>query len=353
MLISLDIDLNTTDRTAGRIEYEAKEFLKANGFTVLASGDGLSAYSSSGDIITASGSGANGMNNARAWYRIQSPEGYEWIRQITSVTGDPDLRVKFSLADGFTGGSGSADTTPTATDEELELGGGTDASPTGQNGAYPNISSGIRRILGCIDNSDPYGFWIVCLDDYNQSDPNFVWMHDKVVPVADHQLPPSSTGDTELFVNYYNASTTAEGFRRVDMTDKDPSNACARWSYFGGSHGNCCISCTNNDWTDQPVNPENGNPDIGTNIWYREATQGGTTGIKGFSRFIYSYLPTDGGIDTHRETYNCLGKNNLFIRMDDCVLLWDGSAVATDLASNTWDSVDANFAQRVISLANV
>lgn len=55
--------------------YDLKAVMKLAGYTVKGSGDGNAAFSSTTDIITNSGSGANGINNTDAWFTIRQPTG--------------------------------------------------------------------------------------------------------------------------------------------------------------------------------------------------------------------------------------------------------------------------------------
>lgn len=110
-----------------------RNFLRDSlGWVVVAESDG-STYEAdvvnNGHQITHAGTGAGGMSNTNAWFRIQDPDGSrEWtFQRSTTVT---SWRVKASALDGFTGGTPSATATPSATDEQILLGGGTDASPT-------------------------------------------------------------------------------------------------------------------------------------------------------------------------------------------------------------------------------
>jgi len=135
------------------IPYDIKTALKSVGWVVKASGDGLSAYSATTDIINTMTSGANGWLNARAWFRIQSPSGNEeYIFQRTTATA---IRVKMSHFAKFTGGSPSSTTTPSATDEALLMGGGSDASPTGYSASG---LTGYRHYIG-MDADAPYSWY--------------------------------------------------------------------------------------------------------------------------------------------------------------------------------------------------
>ncbi|MGW8177443.1 MAG: hypothetical protein ACWGQW_01385 [bacterium] len=122
-------DVNEVVATGAAAIFKLKTVLKAAGWTVPRSSDGLT-YNSTGDQITHAGTGAGGMENNRAWFVIQSPNGeHQWCFQKES--GDnAEWRVKVSPLAGFVGGSPSAIIVPTATDQTTIFGSGTDASPT-------------------------------------------------------------------------------------------------------------------------------------------------------------------------------------------------------------------------------
>ena len=98
------------------------------GWKKLRDSDGTT-YSSSGAQVTGSGTGARGLRNASAWVNLQSPDGKFNVTIQRSTSSNLTWRVKVSPND-FTGGSPSATQTPSATNESIVLGGGTDASPT-------------------------------------------------------------------------------------------------------------------------------------------------------------------------------------------------------------------------------
>lgn len=111
--------------------FRLKELLKTQGWSVTSSSDGTT-YNAAGDQITHSGAGADGMDNNLAWFNIQEPgangRAFTWQRGGNGAL----WRVKYSggPATGFVGGTPTATRTPSATDEVLCAGGGTDASPT-------------------------------------------------------------------------------------------------------------------------------------------------------------------------------------------------------------------------------
>lgn len=139
--------------------YQVKEMMKAAGWSVLSSSDGTT-YNGAGDQISSGGSGAGGMDNTNAWFRIQNPDGVEFTFQRVNLS--YYFRVKCSPVNGFTqnqdGGGSPPDAThtPYATDQGVLIGSGTDASPTG-NFLFPN--SGTWRFKGGADSASPYHFW--------------------------------------------------------------------------------------------------------------------------------------------------------------------------------------------------
>lgn len=150
-----------------------KASLKAAGFVVTKSGDGLATYSSSADILTnenltdttvtdpASNDGttfakiANSICNNRAWFIVKPNASAtftgEWCIQLISFQSTISLRVKFSPG-GFAGGSATQTPAPTtASDEKYNCGGGTNASPTGT--AFTTGGDGSFRCNTTFDNA--------------------------------------------------------------------------------------------------------------------------------------------------------------------------------------------------------
>jgi len=131
--------VNNTPATAGFSMYLLVSTLVTAGWVVKASGDGVASYSAaSGASVTSGNTGALGFDNTNAWVRIQAPavnggsivnQTREWTFQ-RGTTNNKGWRFKYSASAGFTGGSPSATVTPSATDEVIMVGAGTDASPT-------------------------------------------------------------------------------------------------------------------------------------------------------------------------------------------------------------------------------
>jgi hypothetical protein len=102
--------------------------LLSAGWTVPSSSDGTT-YNASGNQLTGSGSGAGGLGNTSAWFVVRDPSGRrEFCFQ--RGTANTSFRAKYSALSKFSGGSPSATRVPAATDEQVILGAGSDASPT-------------------------------------------------------------------------------------------------------------------------------------------------------------------------------------------------------------------------------
>jgi len=141
--------VNGTPATSSIAMYQLISTLMTAGWLKKADSDGVT-YSSSGVQVTSGNIGTNGLNNTKAWVRLQSPSVNGQTREFTFQRGTTfDVwRIKYSASAGFTGGSPAATVTPSSTDEVFMLGGATDASPTffswftTDNGYYWNIACG-------------------------------------------------------------------------------------------------------------------------------------------------------------------------------------------------------------------
>lgn len=178
--------------------FRLKEMLKDAGWAVKASGDGRSAYSASGDVITNTSTGDNGMANVRAWFRIASPDDVvEFTFQVIVVLNNHEVRIKsnFGRAGLFTGGAPDAETTPSATSEIVLNGGGTDASPTGVGWWHGNSTDAGARAYGAAETVYPYRFWWTSNASASPYTKGAMLALDTVIPVD-----PS---DTDIYVIWH------------------------------------------------------------------------------------------------------------------------------------------------------
>lgn len=134
------------------------EMLVAAGWSYKASGDGLAGYNATGKVFTGTSSGALGWNNNRAWARLQGPAATREIVIQHNAAGG--LRLKYSASAKFIGGTPSATVTPSATDERVLRGAGTDATPTLSAFWSTSTPSGLVKYQGAAMGTAPYGFWM-------------------------------------------------------------------------------------------------------------------------------------------------------------------------------------------------
>lgn len=121
-------NVNSVPATGALAIYSLLSTLLAATWTKPQDSDGTT-YSSSGAQVTGGAAGTNGLANTSAWFVVRDPNS---ARSFSFQRGTTNLlwRVKYSRAAGFSGGSPAAAVTPSASDEVVLLGGGTNASPT-------------------------------------------------------------------------------------------------------------------------------------------------------------------------------------------------------------------------------
>lgn len=239
---------NTTPATGAEVMYDMKTRLVAAGWVVKSSSDGTT-YNSTGDQISSPGSGANGMNNSNAWFRIQDPAT---LREFLFQRGTTSLSWKsyYSALDKFTGGAPSATVLPTATDQQQIIGTGgafntawfpTDATYRAHHGAEAAAISGV------------YAFYVIL----TLNGTGVVQKGSLIIEAgaagsfpsadADPLIIIPATGSTEfLYTSLYNVSTSVvRGWYKMNLAGETwvmmPAKALVDSSYTlwpGGSGTN-------------------------------------------------------------------------------------------------------------------
>lgn len=182
--------------------------------TLILAGWTVQAY---GDATTYTASGAGWTSSIfatalRSWVRVREPGGRrEWI--IQRVSAHTQWRVKYSANAKFSGGSPAGNTTPTATDEQVLLGAGTDASPTGAtlfgiDGAYR-----VHVICDSTAVGNAYPFILYCSTNITGTSAAGIIMQDPMI------VGSYDAGDVDPVVVIATTSTTL--------------NACAGWMAYG------------------------------------------------------------------------------------------------------------------------
>lgn len=149
---------NQTPATGALAIFSLKALLKGltpTAWTVPSSSDGTTYFSAS-DGITTGAAGAGGLANSNAWFILQMPGSLkQWCLQ--RGTTNQLWRVKYSFAAGFSGGTPGISRVPSATDEKVLLGSGTDAAPTFAN-LFATADGGYRFSCAA-QTTSPWAFW--------------------------------------------------------------------------------------------------------------------------------------------------------------------------------------------------
>lgn len=339
------LDVQIATKTIGNVMFAEKELFVLAGQIVASSGDGLAAFGASSDVIASGSSGANGFNNDLAWVRIQLKNGREIIYQMISIASGT-ARIKYATTP-FTGGAPSATQVPSAADEVIALGGGSDAVPTGV--AWINNLAGgdaVRRLFGAVDSASPSGFWFSLRSQENFGTNDHCWALDPITPftVVDDDDPyvlilgfgSSSlkwdqdqmqlmTSSAMILQGWYNKSTTGP---RATLFQRVTGQFSPGWDNEENTSGN-----PNNDaWDLCPI------------MYERNQSFSEPSGVKGFGTLVWGYQPVDDSADPvagRRQTFNVNGVDNAFLRMIGCALPWDGSLPADE--DGVYVSTDANL----------
>ena len=249
----------------------------AAGATVRADSDGTT-YNASGGQVTGGGSGTNGLGNTSAWVRVRFPDN----REVTIQRGSSNTawRWKYSKAAFFTGGSPGAARTPSATDEALRYGGGTDASPT-----YSTLftSDNTYQLYGGCDAVA--GWWFATKVIVGSAVNAGAWMD---------VLGSAVTGDTDPSVIYI--ANVTNPFVVASISDGAATitgSGAFAWLNFGGGSASYVATpaLTVNDasgvvWPLNAGTNPNTSKDQLRLVEYGRKAGAGTTGAKGVSSFV-------------------------------------------------------------------
>lgn len=183
--------------------YTLKERMKDAGWVVKASSDGTT-YNSTGDQITSGGTAANGLNRSSAWFRIQEPGGR---REFTFQRGASATawRVKYSANAKFTGGSPAATVTASATDEQIWVGSGTDASPTYSTTTFTGTSGAFKyHIVTQSTATNGAYYWYVMSSIYPGTGARYLFGMDAIAA----NTHPSEDADPAVLILTTNAEVS-------------------------------------------------------------------------------------------------------------------------------------------------
>lgn len=173
--------VNNTPATGAEAIWLLVTTLVAAGWVVKSDSDGAT-YAPAGGQVTGSGGGAHGLANPNAWIRIQAPatNGGSVLNQHRELTFQRGAdsrywRLKYSASANFTLGLPSAAATPSAADEVILYGAGTDAVPT-----WPLIwfsaDASYRWHIACGGLAESYSFYAFALPNTTTQTGNGIFL---------------------------------------------------------------------------------------------------------------------------------------------------------------------------------
>jgi hypothetical protein len=279
--------------------WQLKEDLKANGWIVHASGTGTGGTFSAGakgtsrDLITAP---TIFSALSLAWFAAHDAAANRSIL-LQNFQRDDLWRIKYSASAGFIGGAASANQVPSATDEVVLTGSGTDSSPN--NGSlFPYSASGARRTQTIIDPSDnSFIFWEYAPNGNMEA----CLMIDPVINPSAGDLDPAVVclyGNDPNMAIAVNTNAAITGSPMTDATLGIVSgydSAWAAWMQKGGASQRFSRMTAPVLYTVQgPIFPGGGagnaftlKDDLWPVMWGRRADSPGPGGYKGISKWLY------------------------------------------------------------------
>lgn len=253
-------------------------------WTVTMSGDGLSAYSGTGDVITHSGTGANGLNNANAWFVLKDPDSN---REIIFHRATNHYTWNFFYLRGASFSGGAAATPATHANKKSWM----NARAAGPILCFPTSGSWYFHI--CCEGDTPegnvYPFWAIGRVS-GSGLPAAAFIMDCVVdalsPAGDDDKALMLGGayalklDSGAYLNYSSSGAYLSGFMRWGEVNEE-------WSWY-----TLAVYQDQNGYVypgTVPTHPEDGKLPIFPGFYWRRGAT--TNGVKGQSHMI-RYKPS-------------------------------------------------------------
>lgn len=302
--------VNNTPTNGSQALYLLVACLMAAGWTQPDASDGTTRAA---NRITGGATGNNGLGNANAWVRLRAPIIGTQNREVTIQRGAADFswRFKYSATAGFITG-GSATATPSATDEVVILGTGTDAVPTfnanwfSTNGTYRFhcIAGGAAESYSFLSFAVTTGTTnnvggcfmldVLAAGSYPASDPDPAVCYACTAQTATalRELAISTTGATVNVINPALARAWLGALGAAGIATTGTNNQNVGTLVYGGSviGGGGSI----------PSNPFTSKDELLAVPWFRSATSVAPAGWKGYSTLLYFA----GTVRTNMDTYD-------------------------------------------------
>lgn len=309
--MAISFSLAQTPATGSALVYNLKTLQKAQGFTVPKSSDATT-YNSSGDQISSGSSGAGGLANTNAWGVVRCPLGRSWCFQRGSS--NVLWRWKFSPLAGFGGGSPSATQVPSATDEVVLWGGGTDASPTFTTlfGTDNTLKQNI-----CVGGASEGYSWYTLQNNSGLTTVDSLLMSDV--------MSSYDPGDTEPSVQYWNGASATTTLGSDALSSAGHAKAFLSNTLTSGNFN--VVTLASEHWTASPdVGQTVAGNDVPLPIWWGRATsRSAPVGFKGISTLLRA-------ASFARSNYvaltNSISGTNDWLYINGVALKWNGGTGA-------------------------
>ena len=335
--------------TTGDAFYQFKEFLKTAGWTVVASGDGSGGtYGASSDVLTGGGTGAGGAGNDNAWIVLKQPTAFRGLQRqfciqntVAHTTNNSSQRWKYSRNAGFTGGSPSATQVPSAADEVVIAGGGTDAAPTGdtlwvQRGSPASVTT---RFAGVADTYEPHGFAAWCYQDESGGELNTTSKPRIIFDPLISTRKSGATLDTDPYAIHVNGAVTTQTlWDRADVSEAGASRAFSSTAAAAYSQVNAFYfagSSSNNAPTNMPADLWSTNYSL-LPVLYGDAT----VGVKGVSSMLLWVGQTRPSVTNRDVLFTVNGETKGYWYHGDLAVPWNGSDPT--IGSGSWNEATAD-----------
>lgn len=302
-------DLITVGTAVAPVIFQLKEMMKTAGWTIMSSSDGVTNLNTTpgnaNDVILNNSSGANGIDNTNAWFRIQMPlvggvnRELLFVRNLTNA-----WIIRYSYSSGFINSPGLT-SPPTATDS-VEV----------YSGFLLNTTLSFCLIIGGAAENYNFILWgadntqntkcLISLDKLSSNingdvDPYVFWIH---APSSNFVASVISSSTSPIIKTWYAKGTVSQAWTGVQCYQYNSSTGKAN-AINGVGFG---------------VNSINGQTDILPCILGRNSALPSPRGLKGVSSMI-KWMCSSASFG-ELFTVSSFGDH---ICVGDCVIPWDGT----------------------------
>jgi hypothetical protein len=301
------------------------------GWTDTKDSDGTT-YAPAGGQVTSGNAGAHGLGNNSAWFVISNGTAQYCVQRGTT---NQVWRIKYSPLAGFSGGAPGATQVPSATDETVFLGGGTDAAPTFAN-LFPADNT-YRYNVACGKVVANWAFWMVTWTLGNAGSTGMAWSREVMTAGTYPTTGGAGAGDTDPVAHYLQPSSAGQApFAPASMTDQGTNVKASFWSgaamvyqsaglrpYYDVTDGRYAAPGQSGGNGNDGVNSFTGKDELLPVYWGRNALLSAPNGPKGIGSMGYFDTVFRANADTV-SVASPTAKD--FIYLSGMCLPWDGTS---------------------------